>query len=237
MPNNEKDKDLLKGKETEINSPKEDEKDVSIEKDLNEKENNDKKEDKTLKEEKKSEEKQDDREEKKSEEEKDDKEEKDLNPEKTREEVKSRLASGVRMSFKNGKGKFSFKGFIMLIFILTVLISLPSILNDVEKAPTEEVSYTKFIDMAKNHKIDSVEEKEGYVYGFVGEEEDLKGFKTRMITDRLGTDAKLVAALENSDISIQSIPPQELPFFVSMLASWFPMLLLIGVWFFMLGRL
>ena len=162
---------------------------------------------------------------------------KEKTPEEKREELKSRLSSGMRMQFKEGKGKFSFKGFVMLIFVLTVLLSLPTMLADVEKIPSKEVSYTEFIKMSENKQIAKVEEKEGYVYGFIGEGENLKSFKTRMITDRLGNDPNLVKVLENSDITIKSVPPQELPFLVSLLVSWFPMLLLIGVWFFMLNRM
>ncbi len=162
---------------------------------------------------------------------------KEKTPEEKREELKSRLSSGMRMQFKEGKGKFSFKGFVMLIFVLTVLLSLPTMLADVEKTPSKEVSYTEFIKMSENKQIAKVEEKEGYVYGFIGEGENLKSFKTRMITDRLGSDPNLVKVLENSDITIKSVPPQELPFLVSLLVSWFPMLLLIGVWFFMLNRM
>ena len=164
-------------------------------------------------------------------------EKKEKTPEEKREELKSRLSSGMKMQFREGKGKFSFKGFVMLIFVLTILLSLPTMLEDVEKTPAREVSYTEFIKMSENKNIARVEEKEGYVYGFIGEGENLKGYKTRMITDRLGSDSNLVKVLENSDISIKSVPPQELPFLVSILVSWFPMLLLIGIWFFMLNRM
>lgn len=255
MPNNEKDKDLLNEKDTKLNASEETKEEVTEKNDELEMPK-DEKEDITQDSEKTSEtknENENENEEKTEKQEKnknkdDEPKDKDLyeddeddinklSPEEAREELKSRLASGVRMSFKNGKGKFSFKGFIMLIFILTVLISLPSIMSDSDKSTAERVTYTKFIQLSKEHKIENVEEKEGYVYGYFGDGANIKSFKTRMITDRLGDDSKLVAVLENSNISIKSTPPQELPFFVSLLASWFPMLLLIGVWFFMLNRM
>ena len=85
----------------------------------------------------------------------------------------------MRMQFKEGKGKFSFKGFVMLIFVLTVLLSLPTMLADVEKIPSKEVSYTEFIKMSENKQIAKVEEKEGYVYGFIGEGENLKKLENK----------------------------------------------------------
>ena len=158
--------------------------------------------------------------------------------EQKREELKSKLSSGMKMQFKKeGKGKFSFKGFVMLVFVVTLLLSLPTMLSDMEKTPAKEVSYTEFIKMSENKQIRRVEEKEGYVYGYIGDGENIKSFRTRMITDRLGSDSNLVKAFENNEISIKSVPPQELPFLVNILVSWFPMLLLIGIWFFMLNRM
>ena len=158
--------------------------------------------------------------------------------EQKREELKSKLSSGMKMQFKKeGKGKFSFKGFVMLVFVVTLLLSLPTMLSDMEKTPAKEVSYTEFIKMSENKQIKRVEEKEGYVYGYIGDGENIKSFRTRMITDRLGSDSNLVKAFENNEISIKSVPPQELPFLVNILVSWFPMLLLIGIWFFMLNRM
>lgn len=158
--------------------------------------------------------------------------------EQKREELKSKLSSGMKMQFKKeGKGKFSFKGFVMLVFVVTLLLSLPTMLSDMEKTPAKEVSYTEFIKMSENKQIKRVEEKEGYVYGYIGDGENIKSFRTRMITDRLGSDLNLVKAFENNEISIKSVPPQELPFLVNILVSWFPMLLLIGIWFFMLNRM
>ena len=227
MSNNvEKDNDKLNEKDTNLSVSEENKK----------QETEEKKEEKEIKEEKKPEAEKEKDSEKNSQEENIE-EKKEKTPEEKREELKSRLSSGMKMQFREGKGKFSFKGFVMLIFVLTILLSLPTMLKDVEKTPAREVSYTEFIKMSENKNIARVEEKEGYVYGFIGEGENLKGYKTRMITDRLGSDSNLVKVLENSDISIKSVPPQELPFLVSILVSWFPMLLLIGIWFFMLNRM
>ena len=154
--------------------------------------------------------------------------------EERREELKSKLSSKMK---NVKKGKFNFKGLVMLIFVVTLLISLPSMMDGEEKTATTTVSYTEFMSNVKNKKIDFVEEREGYIYGYFGKEDDLKGFKTRLITDRLGQDKELLTALKSSNIKVESLPPQEMPLLLSLLASWFPMLLLIGVWVFMLGRM
>ncbi|MGL5126519.1 MAG: ATP-dependent zinc metalloprotease FtsH [Fusobacteriaceae bacterium] len=134
------------------------------------------------------------------------------------------------------KGKFDIKGLIMLLFIVTLFMSLPSLMKDKEKTGVKDVSYTEFMELAQNKTIVKVQEKDGYVYGTMADDKQ-ENYKTRMITDRLGGDPKLVNVLESSGVAIDSIPPEELPFLLNLLVSWFPMILLIGVWVFMLSRM
>lgn len=167
-----------------------------------------------------------------------------------KEELKSKLRDGLNQSSnkseedRNNKlkslgGKFNFKGFVMLLFIVTLIASAPALLSTNAKTPSNEVGYSEFINHVKNKEIVKVNEKEGYVYGYSPEDEkkEVKSYKARMITDRLGDDPVLVKTIEENNASIKSLPPQELPFLLNMLASWFPMLLLIGVWIFMLNRM
>ncbi|MEQ3308215.1 ATP-dependent zinc metalloprotease FtsH [Fusobacterium varium] len=167
-----------------------------------------------------------------------------------KEELKSKLRDGLNQNSnkseedRNNKlkslgGKFNFKGFVMLLFIVTLIASAPALLSTNAKTPSNEVGYSEFINHVKNKEIVKVNEKEGYVYGYSPEDEkkEVKSYKARMITDRLGDDPVLVKTIEENNASIKSLPPQELPFLLNMLASWFPMLLLIGVWIFMLNRM
>lgn len=166
-----------------------------------------------------------------------------------KEELKSKLRDGLNQNsnkeeernnkLKNLGGKFNFKGFVMLLFIVTLIASAPALLSTNAKTPSNEIGYSEFISHVRNKEIIKVNEKEGYVYGYSPEDEkkEVKSYKARMITDRLGDDPVLVKTIEENNASIKSLPPQELPFLLNMLASWFPMLLLIGVWIFMLNRM
>lgn len=166
-----------------------------------------------------------------------------------KEELKSKLRDGLNQNSdkeedRNNKlkslgGRFNFKGFVMLLFIVTLIASAPALLSTNAKTPSNEIGYSEFINLVKNKEIIKVNEKEGYIYGYSPEDEkkEVKSYKARMITDRLGDDPVLVKTIEENNASIKSLPPQELPFLLNMLASWFPMLLLIGVWIFMLNRM
>lgn len=131
-------------------------------------------------------------------------------------------------------GKFNFKGLVMLIFIVTLLISLPSLFSKKEETDGKVITYSKFISDLKNNTFEKISEKEGYVYGYTA---DKKIFKARMITDRLGRDNELVSLIKEKNVNTESLEPHQMPVLLSLLASWFPMILLIGVWVFMLNRM
>lgn len=172
---------------------------------------------------------------------------------KRKEELKSKLRDGLNQKpndddeknknmrkMKNLGGKFNFKAFIMLLFIITIAMSSSSFLKDVNTTTSEEIPYSQFIQKIENSEIKKVDEKEGYVYGETAHNldgEEAKKFRARMITYRLGDDSNMMKILNDSKTEIASLPPQELPFLVNVLVSWFPMLLLIGVWIFMLNRM
>ncbi len=165
----------------------------------------------------------------------------------------------LRESFGNAKnnrnpkkmgGKFNFVGFLLLIFIVAVALSFPKFMKD-SKSNEEirEVSYTTFVKSIEEKQFQRVEEREGYLYGYSSsakgefrlniaeaktESTPVIVYKARMITDRLGSDSVLLSKMEDVGLDVKAIPPAQTPFILNLLASWLPILLLIGVWIFML---
>lgn len=165
----------------------------------------------------------------------------------------------LRESFGNAKnnrnpkkmgGKFNFVGFLLLIFIVAVALSFPKFMKD-SKSNEEirEVSYTTFVKSIEEKQFQRVEEREGYLYGYSSsakgefrlniaeaktESTPVIVYKARMITDRLGSDSVLLSKMEDAGLDVKAIPPAQTPFILNLLASWLPILLLIGVWIFML---
>lgn len=165
----------------------------------------------------------------------------------------------LRESFGNAKnnrnpkkmgGKFNFVGFLLLIFIVAVALSFPKFMKD-SKSNEEirEVSYTTFVKSIEEKQFQRVEEREGYLYGYSSsakgefrlniaeaktESTPVIVYKARMITDRLGSDSLLLSKMEDAGLDVKAIPPAQTPFILNLLASWLPILLLIGVWIFML---
>lgn len=133
------------------------------------------------------------------------------------------------------KGRFNLKSLLMLLFVLTVIMTVSNSFTK-EKNPPVAVSYTEFVQKIKENQISHIEEKEGNIVG-VSASDINKRFTTRMITNRLGDDQVLVGLINMSKAELKSVPPAETPFLASLLISWFPMLLLIGVWIFMLSKM
>lgn len=161
------------------------------------------------------------------------------------EKVKKEMKEKFQEVFKNRtpkndkpfKFKFSLKGLLMLIFIVALIMYIPTIMSESKMGEAKEISYSQFIETINSGEIKSVEEKEGYIYGYkeVLEKQEVgNAFKARLITNRLGEDASLREVITAHTVQIKSVPPQQLPFIVNLLLSWLPMLLLIGVWIFML---
>ena len=91
----------------------------------------------------------------------------------------------LRESFGNSKnnknpkklgGKFNFVGFLLLVFIVAVVLSFPKFMKDSKSGEElHEVSYTSFVKSIDEKKFQRIEEREGYLYGYLsGEKEEFR---------------------------------------------------------------
>ena len=103
------------------------------------------------------------------------------------------------------------------------------------KKKYSEVTYSQFLKYVENEKILKIEEKEGFVYGTNKETEE--NYKAKMITDRISQDTALMTSVNKFNIDVKALEPEKMPLLLSILVSWFPMLLLIFIWFFMISRM
>ncbi len=148
------------------------------------------------------------------------------------EEPKNNKNNGKK---PQGDNKFSFKNIVMLLFVVTIFMSIPQLLKNKTTDSGEQVKYSQFLSEVKAGDIKSIDEKEGYVYGV---KQDGTKVSARMISDRISQDDKLMEAIaENNGIEVGSLDPEKVPFLVSIFVSWFPMLLLIAIWVFMLNKM
>ena len=165
-----------------------------------------------------------------------------------------------RVVGKAVKVNFNFKGLLMLIFIITLAFVVPSMMDESASEKTNDISYSTFIKNIEDKNINVIEERDGYIYGYkedpaklnqvtqnksgglkaklgIKTEEEVQGFKARLITNRLGEDANLMTAINNSSAIIRSIDPPEPSLLLSIVLAFLPYIIMIGFLVFMLNRM
>ncbi|WP_339068029.1 ATP-dependent zinc metalloprotease FtsH [Fusobacterium animalis] len=171
--------------------------------------------------------------------------------------TKKREDERRRVVGKAVKVNFNFKGLLMLIFIITLAVVVPSIMDENKNQQMVDISYSDFIKNIENKKIGVVEEKDGYVYGYKASEvkyletrsnsiksklgfdgkNEVQGLKARLITNRLGEDSNLMAVINNNAAIIQSVEPPQPSLLLSIALSLLPYIIMIGLLVFMMNRM
>jgi len=158
------------------------------------------------------------------------------------------------------KVNFNFKGLLMLIFIITLAVVVPGMMDENSNGKTNDISYSAFIKNIEDKKINVIEERDGYIYGYkedpaklnqvtenksvglkaklgIKTVEEAQGFKARLITNRLGEDSNLMTVINNNSAVIKSIDPPEPSLLLSIVLAFLPYIIMIGFLVFMLNRM
>ena len=93
----------------------------------------------------------------------------------------------------------------------------------------EQLSYSDFLGMVEKNQISSVVVQGQDIHGTTPE-----GTRFRTYAPE---DPQLIKTLREKDIKITAKPADDSPWYMSVLVSWFPMLLLIGVWVFFMRQM
>ena len=116
---------------------------------------------------------------------------------------------------------------IWLVIGLVVLIVVKQF--DARQTTRDAVSYTEFMEQAKEGKVESAT-IEGRTIRWLGTD------KKNNVTYSPG-DIWMVGDLVKDGVKVQAKPEEEQSFLAQVFISWFPMLLLIGVWIFFMRQM
>ena len=116
---------------------------------------------------------------------------------------------------------------IWLVIGLVVLVVVKQF--DARQTTRDAVSYTDFMDQAKSGKVESAT-IEGRTIRWVGTDK-----KTNITYSP--QDIWMVGDLVKDGVKVQAKPEEEQSFLAQVFISWFPMLLLIGVWIFFMRQM
>ena len=121
-----------------------------------------------------------------------------------------------------------YKNLALWLVISLMMILLFNLFNQ-SRMQDSEISYTEFMNRVEK----------GNVAGVVIQGQEIAG--TQVDGTRFKTfapdDADLINILRSRNVTIKAKPPTESPWYMNILVSWFPMVLLIAVWIFFMRQM
>jgi cell division protease FtsH len=121
-----------------------------------------------------------------------------------------------------------YKNLSLWIVITLMFVMLYQIFSEQRMAETP-LSYSEFLAMVADGSVQEVVIQGQELRGI-----DTKGEKFQVYAPE---DTDLITTLRNKNVRIAAKPPAESPWYMSVLVSWFPMLILIGVWIFFMRQM
>ena len=121
-----------------------------------------------------------------------------------------------------------YKNLSMWLVIGLTMILLFNLFNT-PPSTVVELTYTDFLSSVESGAIDKVVIQGNEISGAI---EGGSRFKTIAPPD-----AELIPMLRKAGVNIQAKPEEQTPWYITILVSWFPMLLLIGVWIFFMRQM
>ena len=112
--------------------------------------------------------------------------------------------------------------------ICIVMIVLFNLLNQ-QPVQSTKLAYSEFLKKATSGQLESVRIQGHRIEAITTEKERFSTYAP--------SDPTLVKTLLDSKVQVRAEPEDENPWYLSLLASWFPMLLLIGVWIFFMRQM
>ena len=120
-----------------------------------------------------------------------------------------------------------YKNLVLWLVISLIFILLFNIFNQPQK-PSQKINYSQFLTLLEQDKVIEVTIKGNNIFGI-----NTNGEKFKTYTPK---DPDLIKIIRGKGIKITAKPEQETPWYMTILISWFPMLLLIGVWIFFMRQ-
>ena len=122
------------------------------------------------------------------------------------------------------------KNIFIWIIVGLILISLFNLFSGSVRGPEVQLAYSEFLAKVKVGEVNDVMVKGNEIHGHFSD--------GRTFTTYSPNDPDLVEKLNKNKVMIKAAPPEgNSPTFLDILISWFPMLLLIGVWIFFMRQM
>lgn len=121
-----------------------------------------------------------------------------------------------------------YKNLALWLIIAFIMVFLFNVISGTQAA-RQNISYSEFLDQVASSNVQSVTIKQNRISGVFLEGGQFETYNP--------DDASLVQTLRESKVQITALPPDRNPWYMQVLISWLPMLLLIGVWIFFMRQM
>ncbi|MEE9556876.1 MAG: ATP-dependent metallopeptidase FtsH/Yme1/Tma family protein, partial [Candidatus Adiutricales bacterium] len=118
---------------------------------------------------------------------------------------------------------------LALWLVISIMMVLLFNMFNTRPPTTNEIAYSEFINSIDSGEVSSVVISGSQISG-----DRIDGQKFTLYAPN---DPELIKNLRAKNVKISASPPDESPWYMTMLISWFPMLLLIGVWVFFMRQM
>jgi cell division protease FtsH len=123
-----------------------------------------------------------------------------------------------------------YKNIALWLLISLVMIFLFNYFNTAEQTRSKStLSYSQFLELVKSDKVKSVTLQGDEING---EQKDGHAFKSFSPAD-----PDLVKLLQQKQVEITAKPKDDSPWYTTLLISWLPMLVLVGIWIFFMRQM
>ena len=120
------------------------------------------------------------------------------------------------------------KNLVIWAIIFVLMVVLFNLFNQ-PPAPRDMPSYSEFLTMVDSGMVAEVKIQGSRISGVKSSGEPFQTYAPE--------DPNMIQTLIGKGVQVKAEPPEESPWYLTMLLSWFPMLLLIGVWIFFMRQM
>jgi len=120
------------------------------------------------------------------------------------------------------------KNLVIWAIIFVLMVVLFNLFNQ-PPVPKDTPSYSEFLSMVDSGGVAEVKIQGPKIIGMKTSGEKFQTYAP--------DDPKMIDTLISKGVEVNAEPPEESPWYLTMLLSWFPMLLLIGVWIFFMRQM
>lgn len=121
-----------------------------------------------------------------------------------------------------------YKNLALWIVITLMMVMLYNLFNQ-QRIPETKITYSDFLAMVEDERVAEVV--------IQGQELSVTDINRNRFKVFAPQDADLIKILRQKGVSINAKPPSESPWYISILVSWLPMIVLIGIWIFFMRQM